>query len=452
MNNLFAALSDPVRLAADAYEKLGVGIDANALRNAGLVESLRILGRATNGNIENINKLIPRLDAAGVAAMFSGDGFGYLEERIGEISNSAGFATKQFEVLEDTAGARFRRSFNALKNTMIEGGGAFEGITNHAASFMEILAGFPPETITAITAAGALALGLGGLVKVIEGLKRVQSALLIGKGMILAVTGKQTAADTAAAIASGTLTATKAKELLMSGKLSVANATAAIKKGLLTQADIRAAAAAGAYNKQKMIQIGTAAGLTAKNRTLAASNSALSASNVKVATTMKGVAVGKAAVGIASKKVLVPLLLMAAAVTAVAVAMAALSGRARQTGDEIAKATERAQQGQQRLQAQSSNIPRYATGTMYHRGGRAWVGDGGGPEIVDLPVGSKVYSANHSKLLARQEQENSTGGNICHFAAGAIVIDAKNVKEFNAVVKMISEIVPTSKAIYGITG
>ena len=45
-----------------------------------------------------------------------------------------------------------------------------------------------------------------------------------------------------------------------------------------------------------------------------------------------------------------------------------------------------------------ATIPRYASGGL-HAGGLAIVGDGGGPEVVDLPAGSRVYSNKESKGL-----------------------------------------------------
>ncbi len=49
-----------------------------------------------------------------------------------------------------------------------------------------------------------------------------------------------------------------------------------------------------------------------------------------------------------------------------------------------------------RLGIPFQRVPRYAAGGL-HRGGLAVVGDGGGPELVDLPAGSRVYSNNESK-------------------------------------------------------
>jgi hypothetical protein len=44
-------------------------------------------------------------------------------------------------------------------------------------------------------------------------------------------------------------------------------------------------------------------------------------------------------------------------------------------------------------------IPRYAHGTSNHPGGLAIVGDGGGPELVDLPPGSKVHTASETRQM-----------------------------------------------------
>lgn len=67
------------------------------------------------------------------------------------------------------------------------------------------------------------------------------------------------------------------------------------------------------------------------------------------------------------------------------------------------------------------NVPKYARGTNYHQGGRAIVGEEG-PEIVDLPRGSRVYP-------------NGTypqgGGDTYN-----ITISARDVQEFNDIVRM----------------
>lgn len=71
------------------------------------------------------------------------------------------------------------------------------------------------------------------------------------------------------------------------------------------------------------------------------------------------------------------------------------------------------------------NVSYHARGTLSHRGGLAVVGEEG-PELVDLPAGTRVYNARQtSRLLSGGET------NIYY-----ITIDAKNVKEFNDVVRI----------------
>lgn len=63
-----------------------------------------------------------------------------------------------------------------------------------------------------------------------------------------------------------------------------------------------------------------------------------------------------------------------------------------------------------------------ATGNDFWRGGLTWAGEAG-PELVQLPAGSRIYSAQESRQLA--------GGDTFY-----ITIDAKNVKEFNDIVNL----------------
>lgn len=72
------------------------------------------------------------------------------------------------------------------------------------------------------------------------------------------------------------------------------------------------------------------------------------------------------------------------------------------------------------------NFGHNAGGTDNWRGGLTWVGEAG-PEVVDLPSGSKVKTAQESR---------GTGG----IYIGTITIDAKNVREFNDIVRILTEL------------
>ena len=68
------------------------------------------------------------------------------------------------------------------------------------------------------------------------------------------------------------------------------------------------------------------------------------------------------------------------------------------------------------------NYGRNAGGTDNWRGGLTWVGEGG-PELVELPTGSKIHSAQES----RQMMKNTTI---------YVTVEARTVKEFNDIIEM----------------
>ena len=70
-------------------------------------------------------------------------------------------------------------------------------------------------------------------------------------------------------------------------------------------------------------------------------------------------------------------------------------------------------------------VPYNASGTDYFYGGRTLVGENG-PEEVVLPRGSRITSASETRY---------SGSPVVH--VGQIVIDAKNVREFNDVVRIM---------------
>lgn len=69
----------------------------------------------------------------------------------------------------------------------------------------------------------------------------------------------------------------------------------------------------------------------------------------------------------------------------------------------------------------------YASGTDYAPGGKSWVGEHG-PELVELPTGSKVFTAQESKRVS--------GGDTYILQA---TIDAKNIKDFTDVVSFMQQ-------------
>ena len=78
------------------------------------------------------------------------------------------------------------------------------------------------------------------------------------------------------------------------------------------------------------------------------------------------------------------------------------------------------------------NIGRNAQGTDYWRGGLTWVGEKG-PELIDLPSGSRVFSNDKSKDLV-----SGQGGKMEH--SGTIkVVGVNNKDELTGVVDIVMD-------------
>lgn len=89
----------------------------------------------------------------------------------------------------------------------------------------------------------------------------------------------------------------------------------------------------------------------------------------------------------------------------------------------------------------SLQIGRNASGTDIWRGGYTWVNEEGG-EIMDLPWGTRIIPHDISMEMARTA---GSTGEIYNFQPGSIVIDAKNVREFNDIVKLVKGVKQTSR-------
>lgn len=94
-------------------------------------------------------------------------------------------------------------------------------------------------------------------------------------------------------------------------------------------------------------------------------------------------------------KVLMIVVAVAAAIALVAAAIALANGNAARYA-EAQNASGGVSQQVNRAANQVKRVGRNARGTPYWRGGPTWVGEDG-PEIIDLPQGSRVYPANEAR-------------------------------------------------------
>ena len=94
-----------------------------------------------------------------------------------------------------------------------------------------------------------------------------------------------------------------------------------------------------------------------------------------------------------------------------------------------------AQQNYTKTQSKYYHVGRNASGTDNWQGGRTWVGEEG-PEIVDLPKGSKIMSNKQSAQMVGAGTQNYY-----------ITIDAKNVQDFQRVVEMANSMQMATRRI-----
>lgn len=114
-----------------------------------------------------------------------------------------------------------------------------------------------------------------------------------------------------------------------------------------------------------------------------------------------------------------------AALIALIALIAVLAGQGDQvsrTMDSVGNSVGKINKG---IQGQSTQY--YASGTDYAPGGKAWVGENG-PEILEIPRGSRVISA--------EESRRTSGGDTYNMYAQ---INAKDIKEWNDVVSFMQQ-------------
>jgi len=167
-------------------------------------------------------------------------------------------------------------------------------------------------------------------------------------------------------------------------------------------------------------------------------NIALTGSQAAAAAGGKLLAVVNSMLGTSFTSLLVPMLIVLAIIAAITIAIALLTGRSKDASNALNESTRDMSQSlaqTQRdvnnsinnIQNNSNNLPRYARGTSYHRGGRAIVGEEG-PELVDLPAGSRVYSAARTRRMA---DGSDNGGNVSYNNI-YLTVQARDINEKNA--------------------
>ena len=126
--------------------------------------------------------------------------------------------------------------------------------------------------------------------------------------------------------------------------------------------------------------------------------------------------------GISATKTLGTILAVVAALIALSAIIAVIAGKGNDLNRAMAGIGNAVGSVQGNVQKAQKTIPRYASGTDWHPGGWALVGENG-PEAVMLPRGTRVYTA--------QETARMGGGDVYN-----ISINADNVKQFVDIVRI----------------
>lgn len=126
--------------------------------------------------------------------------------------------------------------------------------------------------------------------------------------------------------------------------------------------------------------------------------------------------------GISATKTLGTILAVVAALIALSAIIAVIAGKGNDLNRAMSSVGNAVGSVQGNVQKAQKTIPRYASGTDFHPGGWALVGEDG-PEAVMLPRGTRVYTA--------QETARMGGGDVYN-----ISINADNVKQFVDIVRI----------------
>nr|DAG80681.1 MAG TPA: tail tape measure [Caudoviricetes sp.] len=126
--------------------------------------------------------------------------------------------------------------------------------------------------------------------------------------------------------------------------------------------------------------------------------------------------------GISATRTLGTILAVVAALIALSAIIAVIAGKGNDLNRAMSSVGNAVGSVQGNVQKAQKTIPRYASGTDFHPGGWALVGENG-PEAVMLPRGTRVYTA--------QETARMGGGDVYN-----ISINADNVKQFVDIVRI----------------
>lgn len=155
-------------------EKTGKSFSELMEKGVPLSEVLGILQTHAKDNGLAFNDLFGSSEAATAALALMRDGGADLDQKIKEITETTGSANEAFEKMEDTAGAKLEKAFNAMKISLIDVGDALAPLIEKFAEFIDKIADWigkfgelNPVTQDFILIVAGILAGIGPLVGLI---------------------------------------------------------------------------------------------------------------------------------------------------------------------------------------------------------------------------------------------------------------------------------------------
>lgn len=120
VTNLKGIMTSVIKPTAEAQKmakKLGLDFSVDAIKSKGFAKFLAEVKEKTGGSTEKMGKLFGNVRALSGALVLTGKGFEDFNTSLGAMKNSAGATDEAFKLMENTRGSKLRKLKNIAKNT-----------------------------------------------------------------------------------------------------------------------------------------------------------------------------------------------------------------------------------------------------------------------------------------------------------------------------------------------
>lgn len=174
VRGVLAAVIKPTSQAQEEAKRLGLQFSLTALQTKGLSGFLEDVKKKTRGNSDSMAKLFDRVEGLNSMFILTGKGAESYAKNVQEITNANGTAKEAFDKLQ-VPSEKFSSSINAMKNTLIEVGGAFAPVIDAISLLLKGISKIPAPLLVVVSIAGVLAVAVGSVMKAIVNVSQATS-------------------------------------------------------------------------------------------------------------------------------------------------------------------------------------------------------------------------------------------------------------------------------------